>query len=620
VSPNSQVENSCYALTESDCQILEHVTNRMFDLAATNTTVPAKVTVCSATAFADTSVAGLHVLVNVPAQHVCDALRHYRHDKRQAPAGTSACFLVPPDVARRPEVAGLLKGMHHLLPLEPKTDASHPDAEPSVRSWPVMAFYDAVGLQLNAINGCGLSMTMQSIAVQGTVSHVPANISFDSGASECYVSQAFVERAGLAVKPSSERVTLADGSEATALGVSLVHLRLQAFHARMKCFVMKLAPPFDVIIGEPWLREHRAVLDYGAQAVTLRKGTKKIAVSCGPKAVMPSAPYPTNSSDEPPLLRVAQVRRMLRKRERMFVCQVTAADNPEPVADTTSDCLPDIEALITEYGDVLLQGDDLPPGLPPERPDAPQAIPLVPGATPVTRRMYRLSQLERREVERQIKLGLASGRIEPSSSPYSAPVLFVAKKSGELRMCLDWRGLNKQTVRNATVTPDVQTLLDQIGGNRVFSVLDCMAAYNQIRLSDEDKPKTAFRTHIGHYQYAVLGFDLVNAPAVWVTEINRALGDAVGRCCLVYMDDIIIMSKDAAGHAAAVREVLDRLRKANIYVKANKQWTLKRPNIRCSRCNGTSICGTWRLRRGPACWVRFCLTEVRLTAQKQGDV
>ena len=90
----------------------------------------------------------------------------------------------------------------------------------------------------------------------------------------------------------------------------------------------------------------------------------------------------------------------------------------------------------------------------------------------------------------------------------------MAKKSGALRMCLDWRALNSHTIRNAAATPDVQTLLDQIGGNTVFSVCDAMAAYHQVLLPPEDGPKTAFRTHIGHYQYRVLGFGLVSSPAV----------------------------------------------------------------------------------------------------------
>lgn len=246
------VTNSCYPLTESDFRRLEELTNRVFDRIVTTAATPsAAANVCLPTDFADASVAGMHVLVNVSSEHLLDALRHYRHSKEQAPAGTSACFLVPQNVARRPEVAVLLKGMHLLRTLDApgpsQTDESCPEAEPTanavMQSWPVLAFYDAVGLQLNAMNGCGLSMTLQGIAVPGTVSHVPANISFDSGASACYISQAFVERAGLVVEPSTERVYLADGSESITLGVSSVHLRLQAFQGRVQCHVMELGPP-----------------------------------------------------------------------------------------------------------------------------------------------------------------------------------------------------------------------------------------------------------------------------------------------------------------------------------------------------------------------------------------
>ena len=174
--------------------------------------------------------------------------------------------------------------------------------------------------------------------------------------------------------------------------------------------------------------------------------------------------------------------------------------------------IPDVRQVLNDFKDVILPGDELPPGLPVERPDLPQAIPLEPGTVPIAKPQYRLSQLERREVERQIKLGLAQGRFEPSSSPWSAPVIFVAKKSGELRKCPNMRAFNRKTIHNAASITDIQTLLDQIGQNKVFSTLDCMSAYHQIRLHDEDKPKTAFRTHMGHYQYTVFEFSVLSMP------------------------------------------------------------------------------------------------------------
>ena len=133
--------------------------------------------------------------------------------------------------------------------------------------------------------------------------------------------------------------------------------------------------------------------------------------------------------------------------------------------------------------------------------------------------MYRISQLERAELERQLKEGLKLGLIEPSSSPWSAPVLFVEKQTGELRMVLNWRVLNALTVINACAPFDVQSLIDQIGDKRVFSVCDALSAYHQIGLHPEDRPKTAFRKHLGHYRYILLGFCLVNIPAVWMTRI-----------------------------------------------------------------------------------------------------
>ena len=143
-------------------------------------------------------------------------------------------------------------------------------------------------------------------------------------------------------------------------------------------------------------------------------------------------------------------------------------------------------------------------------------------------------------------------------------------------MVLDWRALNALTVKNACASTDVQSLLDQIGNKRIFSVCDAMSAYHQIGLHPEDRPKTAFRTPLGHFQYTVLGFGLVNSPAIWTTCILNILRDLIGVDCLVYMDDIIIMSTTRENHPAAVQRVLDKLRHHKIYLKARKcKWALE---------------------------------------------
>ena len=136
-----------------------------------------------------------------------------------------------------------------------------------------------------------------------------------------------------------------------------------------------------------------------------------------------------------------------------------------------------------------------PPGLPPDR-GVGHTINLS-DSSPVSKPMYRLSPKEQQEVTRQVKDLLARGLIQPSHSAYSSPVIFVRKKSGELRMCVDYRALNQKTVKDKYPLPRIDDLLDRLQGASVFSSLDLQSGYHQIRIASEDVPKTAFSTPLG---------------------------------------------------------------------------------------------------------------------------
>ncbi|GKF50030.1 putative reverse transcriptase domain-containing protein, partial [Tanacetum coccineum] len=152
------------------------------------------------------------------------------------------------------------------------------------------------------------------------------------------------------------------------------------------------------------------------------------------------------------------------------------------------------------------------PGLPPTRQMEFQ-IDLMPGATPVARAPYRLAPSEMKELLDQMKELSYKGFIRPSSSPWGAPVLFVKKKNGSFKMCIDYRELNKLTVRNRYPLPRIDDLFDQLQGSSVYSKIDLRSGYHQLRVREEDIPKTAFRTQYGHYEFQVMPFGLTNAPA-----------------------------------------------------------------------------------------------------------
>ncbi|KAJ9524294.1 hypothetical protein QJQ45_008499, partial [Haematococcus lacustris] len=213
--------------------------------------------------------------------------------------------------------------------------------------------------------------------------------------------------------------------------------------------------------------------------------------------------------------------------------------------------------------------NDIPAGLPPSR-GVGHTIPLEPGAKPPFKGMYRLSPLEYAEVKKQISELLSKGWIRPSSSPYGAPVLFVAKKDGTLRMCVDYRALNSMTVRNRYPMPRIEDLFDKLSGAKIFSSIDLQSGYHQIRITPENIPKTAFRTPFGHYEYLVLCFGLTNAPATFQAEMNRIFSDYINDFVVVYLDDILIYSKSAADHAKHLDLVLKRLREHELYAKLKK--------------------------------------------------
>nr|GFC57412.1 putative reverse transcriptase domain-containing protein [Tanacetum cinerariifolium] len=187
------------------------------------------------------------------------------------------------------------------------------------------------------------------------------------------------------------------------------------------------------------------------------------------------------------------------------------------------------------------------PGLPPTRPVEFQ-IDLVSGAAPVARAPYRLAPSDMKELAEQLKEISDKGFIRPSSSPWGAPVLFVKKKDGSFRMCIDYRELNKLTVKNHYPLPRIDELFDQLQGSSVYSKIDLRTGYHQLRVREEDIPKTAFRTRYGHYEFQVMPFGLTNAPAVFMDLMNRMCKPYLDKFVIVFIDDILIYSKDEKEH------------------------------------------------------------------------
>ena len=187
------------------------------------------------------------------------------------------------------------------------------------------------------------------------------------------------------------------------------------------------------------------------------------------------------------------------------------------------------------------------PGLPPHR-EIEFAIDFVLSATPASITPYRMASLELKELKLQLQELLEKGFIRPSVSPWGAPMLFVKKKDGTLRLCIDYRQLNKLTVKNKYLLPRIDDLFDQLKGGSIFSKIDLRSRYHQLRIKDADVHKMSFRTRYGHYEFLVMLFGLTNAPTAFIDLMNRVFRPYVDQFVVVFIDDILVYSKDRESH------------------------------------------------------------------------
>nr|GEW09784.1 putative reverse transcriptase domain-containing protein [Tanacetum cinerariifolium] len=324
-----------------------------------------------------------------------------------------------------------------------------------------------------------------------------ASILFDTGADRSFVSTIFSTQ--INITPSTldhcYDVELADGR---IIGLNTI-LRGCTLNLINHPFNIDLMPvelgSFDAIIGMDWLAKYQAV------------------IVCAEKIVQ----------------------RYVKKGFPIFLAHVTTKE----VEDKSEKKRLEDVLIVRNFPEVF--PEEL-PGLPPTRPVEFQ-IDLLPGAAPVARAPYRLAPSEMKELAEQLKELYDKGFIRPSSSPWGAPVLFVKKKDGSFRMCIDYRELNKLTVKNRYPLPRIDDLFDQLQGSSVYSKIDLRSSYHQLRVREEDIPKTAFRTRYGHYKFQVMPFGLTNAPAVFMDLMNRVCKPYLDKFVIVFIDDILIYSK-----------------------------------------------------------------------------
>ncbi|GKD53475.1 putative reverse transcriptase domain-containing protein, partial [Tanacetum coccineum] len=229
----------------------------------------------------------------------------------------------------------------------------------------------------------------------------------------------------------------------------------------------------------------------------------------------------------------------------LFLAQVTEQESKEKRLEDV--------LVIRDFPEVF--PEEL-PRLPPPR------IDLILGAAPVTRAPYRLAPSKMKELSKQLQELSEKGFIRPSSSPWGAPVLFVKKKDGSFRMCIDYRELNKLTIKNRYPLPRIDNIFDQLQGSSVYSKIDLRSGYHQLRIHKDHlyNPITAFRTRYGHYEFQVMPFGLTNAPAVFMVLMNRVCKPYLDKFVIVFIDDSLIYSKNKEEHGEHLKTILNLLR------------------------------------------------------------
>ena len=304
---------------------------------------------------------------------------------------------------------------------------------------------------------------------------------------------------------------------------------------------------FDVILGMDCLSRHHATVDCYKKEVRFYRPGQTEVVFYGLRKTL------TNS-----IMTAMKANKMLRKSYQGYLAYVIE------LRDSGSR-LEDIP-VVREFLDVF--PEDL-PSIPLDR-EIDFQIELAPGTEPISKAPYRRAPLELKELKVQMEEVVSKGFVRPSTSPWGAPVLFVKKKDGSLRLCIDYRELNKVTIRNQYPLPRIDDLFDQLQGARVFSKIDLRSGYHQLKIQSENVPKTAFKTRYGHYEFLVMPFGLTNAPTVFMDLMNRIFQPYLDQFVIVFIDDILIYSGSKEDHEEHLRVVLQILRENQLYAKFSK--------------------------------------------------
>jgi transposase InsO family protein len=462
------------------------------------------------------------------------------------------------------------------------TSANSIKSLPPAQSGPASSTPDTRAMQVNEFTLTTTRLVKTSAAkllvLQGTIAGASCTFLIDTGASRSFISTSFAAKFTHKppVKHVADKVRLADGTHI----LSDAYFPRARFHlGTYSCihdFHTVPLSEFDVVLGKDWLNTISPVtFDFQRNVMSFKAhGRRHVLRSPRESALVPSDNF----------LSIMSFKRALRKPgTELYVVQCkdfqpssNSVSSPAPRSVMSpADPVPlvDLSDLHKQFADVLQPPA---PGLPPERPGYDFQIDTIPGSAPPSCAPMRLAPPVLEYLKQDLEEMVANGYIRPSTSPYAAPLFYVKKKDdAKLRMVLDYRALNAVTIKNKYPLPNIDDLLNQLHGAKVFTKLDLAAGYYQLRMHPDSVAKTAFTTRYGSFEFLVMPMGLSNAPSAFQRLVNDIFRPYLDKFVQVYLDDILIYSRTPEEHKVHVRKVLQLLKDNHLHVKPSKcKWAV----------------------------------------------
>lgn len=379
------------------------------------------------------------------------------------------------------------------------------------------------------------------------------NVLIDGGANGDFISSSLVSEIKLkAFTRSPFKIIYGNGDEEICRYTVRIRIQINEYNDFVQLNVANLQG-CDVLFGKPWLRKYNPKINWKTDDIVFQKDGKEICLS--------NNQHDTTTDG---VISAIQIKRVLRDREtdcHLFLIRDVKSDSD---IQDKQHCK-ELSKVLSSYEDVFNNPNELPKSTVHDH-----KIKTFPDSSPPNRPPYRLSEDDLKEVQFQITNLLEKNYIKPSSSPYGAPVILVKKKDGTKRMCIDYRALNKMTIKNKFPLPLAEDLFDALKDATIYSKIDLESGFNQVLINKEDRHKTAFRTRFGHYEYSVMPFGLTNAPATFMCMMNSVFSKYLFKSVVVFVDGILIYSKNMEEHVKHVEEVLETLRANHLYAKLKK--------------------------------------------------